>query len=537
MRTVSLLIALLAQAGVVGDWIDDHGEPREAVSDAPPMPLGLVTGAIYETGSSDFVDGEPVFATHGNQIACDIDNLGARWIRVEVKWSNTSDAVYADIIRAARVKRLKVVAVVPGHFCPNQSSNPPFAVYRTPADYVAKLRELTGPGGPFESELPDAWEITNEPNMADNDEASLCGERFRVAPEAYVELLRAVWEWKKTEGRSELIIAGAPLNIYLGEVWWQRMLPALLADAARGDRPFDFFGVHPYNPHWMNFLPNVAPDLSDWEDRTRETLTRLDRTLACIYRRGRLDCGPDEVRGERALFATEFGFQPCPGSENNPDIGANDEAKCVDGEADMVKTFEASVRAMADSGAVAAALYYNYRDDAAPNGARYGLRRRWDGESHPLRLDLADRFRHLAGATRTEPCWPLSADSGIGRARDGSVDLPIVSCHQRNGRSQAAGFPTNNGGSAYVHDWAPAGPVQDFIGGTHGPNLCMRRSSWGVAYMVRGDIREKYFETGGGPGPLGYPIADEADDGAGPYQRFERGRIRAGDGTWIVELD
>jgi hypothetical protein len=535
-------ITLTLSACLVGDpFGSDHDrEPRNTVLPTT-LPLGVVTGAIYDTGSSDFAAGEPVFSTHADEIACDIANLGARWIRIEAGWDNTGDAVWADIVRAAHAKGLRVIAVLSGYHCPDSASSAIDMFYRSPQDYVTRLRALTGPGGPFYQEPPDAWEIINEPNIED----SMCAlpQPFRVPANAYVDIVRAAWEWKKAEGRSELLIAGAPLGTALKEPWWQGMFESMLVDAAGGDRPFDRFGVHPYNSHWLD-TENPAT-IPQWQCDTRDSLTELDRKLDCIYTtggsRGCLDiggennaCVPSEVPaspGPGALIATEFGYQVCPGP------GADNAAKCVDGDAGAADMLEASVRAMANSGAVTDALFYNYRDDAAAGGARHGLRRRWNGDSNRLRLDLADRFRRLAGSGGDRGCFSRSADMGVGRSPEGAIDIAIVSCHQRHRGAAAAGSPTDNGGSAYVHDWAPGDPVQDFAGGTLGPNICMRRSGWSTAYMVRGGIRDKYLEIGGGPGPLGYPIADEADDGAGPYQLFERGRIRAGDGVWIVEPD
>lgn len=69
--------------------------------------------------------------------------------------------------------------------------------------------------------------------------------------------------------------------------------------------------------------------------------------------------------------------------------------------------------------------------------------------------------------------------------------------------------------------------MQDFGGGALGPSLCMHSDGTASAFMVRGGIRDAYLASGGGPGWLGFPQADEYSAATGPYQRFTNGYI-----TW-----
>lgn len=107
----------------------------------------------------------------------------------------------------------------------------------------------------------------------------------------------------------------------------------------------------------------------------------------------------------------------------------------------------------------------------------------------------------------------------------------IAECYTRNGGATAVGKPFDNGGGAAVHRWGN-GQVQDFSGGTLGPNLCMLRDGEATAWMVRGAIRTTYLGAGGAEGWLGYPRKDEGSLAGSPFQQFENGYVTFQDGAF-----
>ena len=149
------------------------------------------------------------------------------------------------------------------------------------------------------------------------------------------------------------------------------------------------------------------------------------------------------------------------------------------------------------------------------------------------------------------PCSPMTeaANRGpVGVDANGNLDAAIVQCFLRNGGAAAIGAPTNQ-----VHAWTtgiaqahvvlldahqdtglaggPTGGVaQDFSGGSLGGSICMHETGRASAAMVRGWIRDAYFNGGGATSFLGYPAGDEyVDDNLPlPYnqiQQFDGGYI------------
>jgi hypothetical protein len=458
----------------VAENLDDEARGASSIE------LGLVTGGVYQSTASNPVD--QALATHGQQFFCEMESLGSRWLRLEVDWYGTSAQTYRAIVDGAHARNMKVIALVPGPTCASNGDNAAIDSYTK--SYVAKLDALANQT--FAGHLPDAWEILNEPNVEG------CSSGARAGGNVFAWLLRRVWEWKKQNGRKELIISGAPLNSYLDETWYTDFFAS---GAWTGERPFDLMGIHPYNPYSFN---KVERNFAHWANLTRTWLVELKQRAD--QRSGRNDT---------QLMVTEFGWEKCTG------------VACVASEEDVVIGMETAVRAFEQSGVVRAALWYDYRDDP---WTHMGLRRGYDAAlgRHPVKAPLWHQLAALSGgpAGAAEQCWGGGqAGSAIGLRRDAAYDQPVAECHARNGGPSAAGKPFDNGGTLFVHSWGN-GVVQDFRGGPLGDNICMRKSGTATAFMVRGDIRKVYFQNGGGQGWLGYPIEDEHGE-----QRFEHGRI------------
>lgn len=347
--------------------------------------LGMVTGGIYDYGA------QPL-STHDNQVMCELGNLGAKWIRIEADWTNpdgsrTSASTYQSIVQRARSRGLKVVVLVPARYC--GADNQPSQIDPFISNYVNRLSYLANNVfvGPAQA---DAYEIGNELNI----EESGCGDgvrRFRVGPNAFAWLLRRVWEWKNNNGRPEAIISGGLLNTYTTEGFW----PAFFNSGAflnyKGSRPFNYFGIHPYNP-WHIDQNCVNGGGTTCFAAWKSNVTSGLQTVASQVNSATGTTGTQ-------LFATEFGWQLPTGTT------CATAANCVVNTTQQAAGMQAAGEAMVASGVTPFGLWYDYRDD---NAQRFGVRGLWNGSSYPAKSATWSKFYSLAGGTgSTDPqaCW------------------------------------------------------------------------------------------------------------------------------------
>lgn len=504
LAIAALILAMVEAACTVagGDSLDQTDAPGAG------MELGVVTGGIYQVGPySAEAQG---LDTHAEPILCNLASLGTRWIRIQAPWYDTSDQTYRTIVDTAHRHGMRVLVVVPdnasGVSCVADGDEA--RTQQLLGGYVAALDQLAG--GTFAGHEPDAWEITNESNAGDG----ACGNQPRLGGRVLARLVRAAWTWEDSRGHSELIVSGAPLNLYFDacnardggrctdgeEVWWDAYLDA--PEMTDGPRPFDYFGVHPYQVFSYD-ANDPGGTLPGWQDQLTRQLGALEARL-----QGRFG-------GRVPMFASEFGWQECPAGTR----------LCQPSEALQTEGMARAVQAMRQSGAVDVALWYNARDERPRDGTEggaFGLRRAWDGTRYPVRLELSEALRDLAGGV-PDACGGTPLDMGVGLAADGSTSQTIADCYARAGGAPAVGAPFDNGGSAYAHRWGP-GLVQDFRGGTLGPSDCIAADSGGPALMVRGDIRAEYLRQGGMDGWLGAPT-DEEHNPDSPCQDFAGGHI------------
>jgi hypothetical protein len=341
--------------------------------------LGLVTGGIY-------TDNPQPLRTHADRIFCEYSNLGVKWIRIEADWPNTTAATYQLIVQKAHAKGIKVNVLVPARYCGADDQpaqiDPFIASYVSRVDWLAK-NVFVG------TAKADAYEIGNELNIWEPG----CGDgvnRFRVGPNAFAWLLRRVWEWKAANARTELIISGGLLNTYTTESFW----PAFFGSGAftnyQGSRPFNYFGIHPYNPYHVDktcIATGSTACFSTWKSNVTAGL----KTVA-----SRLNTATGTTGTK--LFATELGFQLPTGTT----CSANN---CVLNQAQQAAGMQAAGDALVASAVTPYGLWYDYRDDV---GERFGLRGQWNGTRYPAKTTSWTKFRTLAGGTGStdpEACW------------------------------------------------------------------------------------------------------------------------------------
>jgi murein DD-endopeptidase MepM/ murein hydrolase activator NlpD len=129
------------------------------------------------------------------------------------------------------------------------------------------------------------------------------------------------------------------------------------------------------------------------------------------------------------------------------------------------------------------------------------------------------------GPTRT-----VMNGSEIAVGYDGAgVNTTYTNTFDRIGGWDVVGSAANN-----VHRWGN-GYVQDFVGGSEGSGIIMKWDVNNNSYWVGGSIWQKFLETGGVGGIMGYPIADRYASNGGFRQDFQGGSIfQSAKGTFPI---
>lgn len=363
------------------------------------LELGVVAGGVY-TPDSDWFPVEQSMQTHGEAIFCELgETLGAKWIRIEADWQTTSSQDYQRMVRQAHEAGMKVLVLVNDHQCAGETDET-FA-----SDLAARVVELATTTF-VDDASADAYEILNEPNAGKSD----CGgiSDFAVSPNAHARALYELRDQLQLHGIDAKIVAGAPLNLGVpdpmqpagsgnGEPYWVEYLAALQDHSTGPTPPFDYFGIHPYNP-WDLLQPEegCSVDLAHWSAEGAKRIHNLHVHLDAIY-----------DLPSRPLFATEFGFE----SDHDGDIAACSPQQAAEG-------MDAAVDMLEGTGLVTAATWYSYRDYVDEHSGQLnamGLREQFDGTEHPAKTDVWQTFADLAGGQGSagdppEACWRRGAN-------------------------------------------------------------------------------------------------------------------------------
>lgn len=363
--------------------------------------LGIVTGGIYEDYPPD--QSFRSFKQDGDRILNEFQGLGAKWIRIEARWRNVADETYRNIVRKARQRGIKVIVLLAGdEFGRFTGRNPATQQPENLDQYIDRYRNelnrlmTTVFNAP--DTRPDALELTNEPNQ--NDPGTPSGSR--LGGNEFAWLIRRVWEWKTQRGWPDIITGGTINTYFTNESWWQQFFASgAWSDLQRTrTRPFNYFGVHPYNsysidPAYFDRDPPYDTNVfGAWKETTKGLLKDLSVKL-------------DQVTGTSGtrLFVTEFGWMmPDPAKPGTTRWTYVPLKNCVMSLEQEAAGMAAAVQAFDESGVVSAALWYSYRntfDSARNETERYGLRRLYDPASnhYPHKPGVWQQFKQLAGGT------------------------------------------------------------------------------------------------------------------------------------------
>ena len=463
-RYVLALSLLGSVAACTGDPPQEAASTGASSFATSPLVWGTALGWI----DRDAWGGPMNIARHADRIACDIRSVGLTWVRVDVG-AHDGDAdmnAVRDFIGQMHDRGGKVLVLMNGEsFLPgNVDPLDPGDATRAWADaYVARMNryidsELTG------RSRADAYEIGNEWNST-----------LPVSPSADAYLLDRVWrEVKGPRGSSApLIVSGGTLEARIdasydgnGDAarWWSSFFSSLrqLHDAGRA-RPWDAFGVHPYNGREYRTLADnlVTWTRADeaWKNSVLKDLGDLQSNLSAIY------------GGSSPLWATEVGWSSstthptCPGdpppdgwaaAANNPDEQAN-----TFGLADQVL-----------GGNVDVAFWYTYRDDerVCPGGQNFVSGMRQNSATgyarKPLYMQIASRFGKSGdGACYDAPAAPGFCPGGTVPRDDMAAFLERL---DRPAGYQPPSYPLRFG-DVEPNDWhAPFVAALDHDGITHG---------------------------------------------------------------------
>ncbi|HEX8704688.1 MAG TPA: hypothetical protein VF815_38000, partial [Myxococcaceae bacterium] len=318
--------------------------------------------------------------------------------------SNANPSVVAAnrrVIEKAKAKNIKVLATLPARYCDADNNQAQVDAFTTAYknDVIARVND-TFSG----SAAVDAFEFGNEPNVLDTG----CPDgvsRFRVAPNAFAWLLRSMWQWKTSNSRPELVVSGGLFNTYTTEPYWSGLFSSAAFTGFPGTRPFDYFGIHPYNNDYID-KPCIDAELTtcfyNWKVKTNSGLKAVANRV-------------NQATGTTGskLFATEFGFQLAICNTDN----------CVLNTFQQAAGYHAAGEALVNSAVTPLAIWNGYRDEGTD---RFGVRGQWDAQNNTYtpRVATWNKFYSLAGGmgnTRPEACWatgsffPLNFESSDAR--------------------------------------------------------------------------------------------------------------------------
>lgn len=330
--------------------------------------LGIMTGGIYQTGIqplSQFAG--PVLYDIGNRI-------GAKWIRLEMGWSNQNNAdVIAKTTEMAHKLGMRVIVLYTSPDRSGVDDNNGTAVQNNIINpYINYLNQNIPTAFRTNASIPDAFETGNEYNTCIVEPCSNFG--FRVGGNATAWLARRVKEhFQRADfmnGRwagVKVLSAGTINTAVVQEpVWWNAFLSSNAwcrsGNCANNDRymPFDNVAVHPYNPYGLDLECINYGSLwcwDSWYSYTQQSMANL---------RDRVSSSNGGTY--KPLFVTEYHWKYMP---EGPNHKCDNRANCVKTEDQMRHVMDLSLQAFGESWQTEVAIWADYRSgDGGNSGVR-----------------------------------------------------------------------------------------------------------------------------------------------------------------------
>ena len=415
-RMAAVAAALLGACGPVIEEPSENQFFEVAEQEAlTGVTLGLSLGSIDTAANLPL----NVFAENA---MCELSNMGSRWVRVVVNSPGSVDvAAYRRVVEKAKAAtvigttdKIKVLVTVPARYCGSDTDQTEIDAFTTA--YMNDLSALATNVFSGTAKV-DAFEIGNEPNVTDTG----CPDgvsRYRVAPNAFAWLQRRAWQWKTSNNRQELFVSGGLFNTYLAEPYWAGLFNSPAFKSFPGVRPFDYFGIHPYNNAYLDTAcidSGSTTCFYPWKTKTADT-TLKNTGLKSLANRVNTATG---TTGSK-LFATEFGFQLAICNTDN----------CVLNSYQQSAAYHAAGEALVNSGVTPLAIWNSYRDESPDH---FGLRGPWDTQTstYTPRVATWNKFYTLAGGQgnqRPEACWssgtwfPLNFETSDARRTTATYD-------------------------------------------------------------------------------------------------------------------
>lgn len=305
---------------------------------------------------------------------------GVALIRVDVGWSasqptnttpsldNTYNQRLAITLRSARERGLDVLLTL--HQSPGWARlDPQGSVHQFPADPANITPWATWMAATFGNEVA-AWEVWNEPNLAEFTGVTDASERAR----RYVPLLQATTTGLRAGHPGAVIVFGGPAQTDDGFI--------RMAYAAGAQPYFDVMALHPYQGNQTK-----PPESTDLDTPAR--ITHLPAVLRVMAEYG---------DGHKPVWWTEFGYSVHSNADvpsNQPwRLGVADNATSADylrRQFELARTRYPQVRV--------AIVYTSYKPPSDSLGHQYGYRIiEADGQPLPQLTELAAYCRQFPSA-------------------------------------------------------------------------------------------------------------------------------------------
>ena len=335
----------------------------------------------------------------------------------------------------------------------------------------------------------EGWEIYNEPDVP---QYGWYRSGSFMADEYALTLVR-LWELKRPGlNRNRKIVMGA-----MSQADSQRWLEMYntntmyyFRNANSGNIPADAVAIHGYGQKWDPQDPNYSPQGGgNFEDQLRRFFGFRDRTKNEL------------VPFNKDVYVTELGVDTKQTTEQN--------------QASRMKYFYDTLNKFPR---IKKGFWYVYRDDEQGNASEkreYGIR--YVPQKNAGIKPAWNTFRNLNGK------------AGVGQTSLWSAsDSIFLAAFNRNDTAEnLMGYPSDNGGGAFVHAWGNA-RVQDFAGGRYGTGKAMIAlvNGQNVAGAIHGRFYDVWMSKGGGP-VVGFPF----DNGGG----VDRHSWDSGDAKGMVQ--